>query len=963
MFLCFLVVICGATLEAMHKRREKFMRFKKLMSAVAIATALMVGGSVTASACTGLYVGKDVSTTGNAYVGRSEDIGKRYNKIFTVHPAEDHEPGSMYPTLQGFTMPYPAHTYRYTMAKDSPLMENSPPNDEETFAEVGMNENGVAVSATVTINANTAARSADPYVRKVQESTGSAGISEISMGTVLLSQATSARHAVEILAGIIDTYGAYESNSLLFSDSNETWYFENLAGHQYAAIKMPDDKVAVMPNMSLLGVIDVTDKENVVVSPNLVSLAEENGFLSTDADGKINVANTYGNGLSWNKDGMGQLTRYYQGMYYFNKELAGELNLKPAEGESFGPVGLLFSPDHKVSALEALQLLGYRGEGSAYDSDATGAYAIGNNNQAECHIFEMRSDAASPLLNVQWLAMSRAEFSLYIPTFASLLTETDEIFHNESIQYTEDSLYWAFCELADTCDNDRDRYGVNVRKFWAAYQEKLIEQQNAVNEAMDKIYAYSPKLAEQKATALAKAVAKEAFGYADGMLKELQAFIASGDEGVFMPTALTEGKLPTYSFDMVDGTGLPGSDVISAKKILKKVVDYAVAATGTDEYINLIPDVKVTFDAALADAQTLLDDPDAVDTKQISDATFALINEVNKLSFQKGEKKELQALYNEAVALDQDIYEDGAAKDNFNTALTNAKTVLDDENALQNEIDRAREELSLAKGQLVVAVVDKSQLKTAIDVADSYLEEDFQPEGWPEFQAALQGAKEVYADDAATNKQVKNAIDELLGTMFKLVYRQDKTQLNTVIEYANSRDLSLYTEASTADVTDALNKALEVQGDKAAIQPEIRTATNDLVDALLNLRLKADKSILTNLLAQANQIDLSLYSEESVERYLAAKADADTVSSQDLSDEEQAVIDNATDNLYRAMQELTEKGAAAQGVSDHAPVQGDSTAASTSVLPKTGDPVAFGGIAAVALLSLVSIQLIRKRRK
>ena len=102
----------------------------------------------------------------------------------------------------------------------------------------------------------------------------------------------------------------------------------------------------------------------------------------------------------------------------------------------------------------------------------------------------MRPDVASQL-SVQWLAMSRAEFSLYIPTFASLITETNDLYHSESLTYVEDSLYWAFCELADTCDNNRDRYGVNVRKFWAAYQEKLIEQQNAVSEQMDKIYDYA----------------------------------------------------------------------------------------------------------------------------------------------------------------------------------------------------------------------------------------------------------------------------------------------------------------------------------------------------------------------------------------------------------------------------------------------------------------------------------------
>ena len=938
------------------------MKLKKFLSAVAAATAVLMTASVTATACTGVYVGKDVSATGYAYVGRSEDIGKRYDKIFTVHPAEDHEPGSMYPTLQGFTMPYPAHTYRYTMAKDTPLMENSPPNDEETFAEAGMNENGVALSATVTINANANARKADPYVRKVQESTGSAGISEISLGTILLSQATSARHAAELLADIIDTYGSYESNSLLFADANETWYFEQLAGHQYAAIKMPDDKVAVMPNMTLLGAIDVTDTENVIASPNLVSLAEENGFLQTDENGNIDVAKTYGNGLNWKNDGRGQLTRYYQGMYFFNKKLAETLNINAGAGESFGPIGLLFSPDHKVTALEAMQLLGYRGEGSAYDSSKdSSVYAVGNDRQAECHIFEMRPDVASQL-SVQWLAMSRAEFSLYIPTFASLITETNDLYHSESLSYVEDSLYWAFCELADTCDNDRDRYGVNVRKFWAAYQEKLIEQQNAVSEQMDQIYDYDTKLAEQKATELGKAVAEEAFGYADGMLKELQAFIASGDEGVFIPTALTEGKLPTYSFDMAGGTGLPSDEMIRPHKLLKDVINYAVVAKATDEYKNAIPSVQASFDQALADAQAVDANIDAT-LEEVNNAWITLMNEVHKLGFQKGDKTELQTAYNTADALDLDVYEDGPAKDNFVLALANAKAVLDDEDALQGEIDRAKEELLLAQDQLVVAVVDKTELKKLIDYADTYLEEDYLPAGWPEFQEALKEAKAVYNDDKATNKDVKNAVDTLLGAMVKLQYRQDKTELNKVIEYASSLNLDNYTESSASAVSTALENAVKVQQDNTAMQPVIRTATEELLDALLNLRLKADKTLLQSVLAQTDQIDLSLYSEESVARYLAARADAASVNDQDLSQEEQAVVDSVVKNLQDALAALEAASVDNQNTAATTPTQGDTSITANAAQPKTGDDAPFAGIAAVTLLSLAGVSLLRKRSK
>ena len=91
------------------------------------------------------------------------------------------------------------------------------------------------------------------------------------------------------------------------------------------------------------------------------------------------------------------------------------------------------------------------------------------------------------------------------------------------------------------------------------------------------------------------------------------------------------------------------------------------------------------------------------------------------------------------------------------------------------------------------------------------------------------------------------------------------------------------------------NKALEVQADKGVYQPQIREATAELVEALLNLRYKADKSLLEKAVAEAAAIDVSGYSAEAVESYNAAKAKAEELlNNNDLSREDQEKIDEAT---------------------------------------------------------------------
>ena len=551
-------------------------KFGKRLSALLLSAAVAAGSVVSAGACCGLYIGSDETVTGSTYVGRSEDIGKLYDKVFEVIPAADHAAGAMFEDSYGFSMPYPAHTYRYTVMRDSvnrgETMTDANGNIIEiAYGEVGMNEKGVAVSATVSTDYNKAAEAADPLNED-------SGLCEISLNSVILMQADSARDGVEKLAKILDKHGAGECNSLTISDADEVWDFEILSGYQYVAVKMPKDKVSVNPNMVIMNEIDTADTENVIASKDLIALPQEKGFLVSSqvpATGvpasqkitKIDIQKTYGA----EDFGDGQYVRYWQGVNYLNKTLSNNVDLYRANADTVpvGPFNMLFDADRKLDTYDALRLLAYRGEGTEYDANTKGNYAIGNERQAECHVFEIRDNMPEALATIQWQTMSRAEFSVYLPYYSNLLTDTSDIFKNEYYVNKKEvpeitqvldnkdfpadtSAYWVFAAINDLCDNDRDRYGANVKKFWENYQKELIRQQAAVDTEMVKLYKESPAKAEAKATALGKAVSEEAFGYAKSILSELRAFIKEhgSDKEVFMPTVLKENKLPTYSFDM-----------------------------------------------------------------------------------------------------------------------------------------------------------------------------------------------------------------------------------------------------------------------------------------------------------------------------------------------------------------------------------------------------------------------------
>ena len=89
--------------------------------------------------------------------------------------------------------------------------------------------------------------------------------------------------------------------------------------------------------------------------------------------------------------------------------------------------------------------------------------------------------------------------------------------------------------------------------------------------------------------------------------------------------------------------------------------------------------------------------------------------------------------------------------------------------------------------------------------------------------------------------------------------------------------------------------------DGDAFQEDVDTAWNALTEAILNLRLKADKSVLEDLISQTAHLDLSSYTEESVVTFRAAFAAAKTVLlDEGLSVENQAEVDEAVTALQAA---------------------------------------------------------------
>ncbi len=473
------------------------MKLNILTKVVSIISAISILTSASAFACTGVYVGKDVSADGSVMIARTEDIASANSKRFIVHPAKDHTDGEAYTDAFGISVPHPEHTYRYTATPASKYRGIG----DTPYGAAGFNELGVAATSTITAYPNSKAISADPFVET--------GLHELSANDLILSRATSARHGIEIVAEIVDTYGSGEGNIIMTADKDEAWYMEIYTGHQYAAIKLPDDMAAVIPNAYMLGEIDV-DSPDVIVSPELVELAEKKRFL-VETNGKINLRKTYAE-----KEKDSNSIRIWGG----RRLLHGEVENDPYDTEHT----LLFKPSQKINIKEVMDVSRTRYEDTKYSPSMPGnkyIRTIATARQEECHILQIRPDKPQEIACVEWLTLGNAEFAPYLPYYASALTQTPSVCTLDAPDYNESSMYWANRSLSTICALDRSLFGNKIKEFYSKYEEALIDNMATLDAQMENSITKS-----HTANQICANVTYDAFHKSKALYGELIKFIA-----------------------------------------------------------------------------------------------------------------------------------------------------------------------------------------------------------------------------------------------------------------------------------------------------------------------------------------------------------------------------------------------------------------------------------------------------
>ena len=336
--------------------------------------------------------------------------------------------------------------------------------------------------------------------------------------------------------------------------------------------------------------------------------------------------------------------------------------------------------------------------------------------------------------------------------------------------------------------------------------------------------------------------------------------------------------------------------------------------------------------------EALAKDPDKT-------ALVEAINKVETLNKNNYTEESWQSAKNELETLN-DILK--VAKNvNLTHKLAQAKV---DENTqeLKNQYDKVLELLAPIS-------IDKTALKIALDLANVITDEDLAnvvPVVVEEFKVARDKANEVYNDASASQDKVDAAFDRLASIMQKLeFFKGDKTALKAFIDKVSGLEAAKYTEATWTLFNDALTAAASVYEDENTMQEEVNNAYNELVTAFLKLRLIPDKSLLEDLINQANGLNSANYTKATFDGLTKALNEAKTVFNN--PNATQVEVDNAKAELEKAMADL-------QTVTVDNTIKAQVNNGDTTSV-KTGDESLAGMFAGIALLSVAGYALLRRK--
>ncbi|MEG1002767.1 MAG: Ig-like domain-containing protein [Clostridium sp.] len=201
------------------------------------------------------------------------------------------------------------------------------------------------------------------------------------------------------------------------------------------------------------------------------------------------------------------------------------------------------------------------------------------------------------------------------------------------------------------------------------------------------------------------------------------------------------------------------------KTALKMAIDYAKDAEANGALEGVVPKVVKAFKDALKASEGVYSNENAT-LEEVDTAFKNLMNAIHMLEFKQGDKKELQRLVNIIKELNKEEFINSTWK-SLESALNDGIKVLNDENAMQDEVNKSFDKLMKAYLDLRLKP-NKSKLEALINEVKNMDLSKYTEKSVKKLKNELDNATKVLNNEEATEKDVDNAINKLRASLDSL---------------------------------------------------------------------------------------------------------------------------------------------------------------------------------------------------
>jgi len=409
-----------------------------------------------AAACYAVVAGRGATADGSVLVGHNEQNGPPRILNFRKVPLRQHGPGEPVPLRRGGSLPQAPQT--------AAMLWSEHPGLE--YSDSYLNQFGVAITSD---GCRSREEDYDALVARGEIRHGGIGY---MLRRLVAQRARTAREGVQLAGQWVEQFGYADSGrTYVIADPKEAWLLAVVRGRRWVAQRVPDDAVVILPNVYIIGPVDLADDKQFLGCPDLIQYATSREWFAPAGGEPFCFWRGYGSLRAVRPD-----PRQWVG-----QQLAlGRRDPWPPQE----PLPFSVRPPRKLTVADVCEIL----------RSTDGPAPLSTPSTQESAVFQLRPDLPPEIGCVYWRTTAEPITSVFTPWYAGI-TETPECYYRPCDLETHLSLehhfsppagtfdpdpglaWWTFKTLQDLVRKDVAARAGAVRPVWRQFEQDLFARQ------------------------------------------------------------------------------------------------------------------------------------------------------------------------------------------------------------------------------------------------------------------------------------------------------------------------------------------------------------------------------------------------------------------------------------------------------------------------------------------------------